>query len=75
MSGTRVVLASASSGRLRVLRSAGIDPLVKVSGVDEDAIIDYCRTKLARYKCPSKVLLVDALPKNVSGKVQRYALR
>lgn len=37
---TRVVLASASSGRLRVLRSAGIDPLVVVSGVDEDAIVD-----------------------------------
>lgn len=35
---TRVVLASASSGRLRVLRDAGIDPLVVVSGVDEDAI-------------------------------------
>ena len=39
MTGTRVVLGSASSGRLRVLRSAGIDPLVVVSGVDEDAIV------------------------------------
>jgi septum formation protein len=36
---TRVVLGSASTGRLRVLRSAGIDPLVAVSGVDEDAAI------------------------------------
>lgn len=36
---TRVVLGSASTGRLRVLRSAGIDPLVSVSGVDEDAVI------------------------------------
>ncbi|MCW2591024.1 MAG: hypothetical protein JWQ86_3451 [Mycobacterium sp.] len=36
---TRVVLASASPGRLRVLRQAGIDPLVIVSGVDEDAIV------------------------------------
>lgn len=35
---TRVVLASASSGRLQVLRHAGIDPLVVVSGVDEDAV-------------------------------------
>lgn len=43
--------------------------------LDEDAIIDFCRTQLARYKCPSKVLLVDALPRNISGKVQRYALR
>ena len=36
---TRVVLGSASTGRLRVLRGAGIDPLVAVSGVDEDAVI------------------------------------
>lgn len=37
---TRVVLGSASSGRLRLLRQAGIDPLVVVSGVDEDAIVE-----------------------------------
>lgn len=43
--------------------------------LDEDAIIDFCRTKLARYKCPSKVIFVDSLPRNISGKVQRFALR
>lgn len=36
---TTVVLGSASTGRLRVLRDAGIDPVVVVSGVDEDALI------------------------------------
>ncbi len=36
---TRVVLASASPGRRMVLRQAGIDPVVIVSGVDEDAVI------------------------------------
>jgi septum formation protein len=36
---TRVVLASASPARLRVLRQAGIDPLVIVSGVDEDQVV------------------------------------
>ncbi|BDY30350.1 Maf family protein [Mycolicibacterium mageritense] len=36
---TRVVLGSASSGRLGVLRQAGVDPVVVVSGVDEDAVI------------------------------------
>lgn len=35
---TLLVLGSASSGRLKVLRQAGVDPLVVVSGVDEDAI-------------------------------------
>ena len=43
---TRVVLGSASSGRLRVLRSAGIDPLVLVSGVDEDGeVFVHARTE------------------------------
>jgi len=35
---TRLVLGSASPGRLKVLRQAGIDPLVLVSGVDEDVV-------------------------------------
>ena len=36
---TRIVLGSASPGRRKVLRQAGIDPLVVVSGIDEDAVI------------------------------------
>jgi septum formation protein len=36
---TRLVLGSASAGRLRVLLQAGIEPLVAVSGVDEDAVV------------------------------------
>jgi septum formation protein len=35
---TRLVLGSASPGRLKVLRQAGVDPLVRVSGVDEDLV-------------------------------------
>lgn len=34
----RLVLASASAGRLKVLRGAGFDPDVRVSGVDESAV-------------------------------------
>ena len=34
-----VVLASASPARLSVLRAAGLDPLVEVSDVDEDALL------------------------------------
>jgi septum formation protein len=51
---TRVVLASASPGRRKVLRQAGIDPLVIVSGVDEDAVI-------ARHKGQSPDDVVRAL--------------
>jgi septum formation protein len=34
----RLVLASASPARLATLRAAGVDPEVRVSGVDEDAV-------------------------------------
>ena len=34
-----LVLASASPARLATLRAAGIDPLVRVSAVDEDAVV------------------------------------
>lgn len=36
----RLILASASPSRLRLLRAAGIDPEVIVSGVDEDALME-----------------------------------
>ena len=36
--------------------------------VDEDALIEHCTAYLARYKCPSKVIFVDQLPRNASGK-------
>ena len=50
-----------------VVRAAGVD-------IDEDALIEHCTTLLARYKCPSKVLFVDQLPRNASGKVLRREL-
>lgn len=41
----------------------------------EDDLAVYCRSLLARYKCPEVVTLVDELPTTVSGKVRRVALR
>ena len=35
---TRLLLASGSPSRLRILREAGIEPLVAVPDVDEDAL-------------------------------------
>jgi long-chain acyl-CoA synthetase len=42
--------------------------------VDEEALIEYSLDHLARYKCPSKVIFVEALPRNVSGKLVRRSL-
>jgi len=41
---------------------------------DEDTLIDWCQEQLARYKCPSKILFVDQLPRNVNGKLLRISL-
>ena len=43
--------------------------------LDEDALIDHCRARLARYKCPTKVLIVPQLPVGATGKVLRRELR
>ena len=42
--------------------------------VDEDTLIDYARDYLASYKCPTKVLFVDSLPRNAAGKLIRREL-
>ncbi len=41
---------------------------------DEDTLIDHCHDHIARYKCPSKVLVVDELPHNQVGKLLRRSL-
>lgn len=40
----------------------------------EDTLVSWCLDHLARYKCPSKILFVDELPRNVSGKLLRHTL-
>ncbi len=42
--------------------------------VDERQIIDFCRTRMARFKCPKTVIFGD-LPKTSTGKVQKFLLR
>ena len=41
----------------------------------EAEMIDWCVSRLARYKAPARVRFVDALPRNAAGKVQRRQLR
>ncbi|MGI9645747.1 MAG: AMP-binding protein [Ilumatobacteraceae bacterium] len=42
--------------------------------VDEETLREYCLDHLARYKCPTKIMFADSLPKNASGKLVRRVL-
>jgi len=42
---------------------------------DADAIIEHCRSRLAAYKCPKRIIVVDALPRNAMGKIVRSELK
>ena len=43
--------------------------------VSEDALIAWCRDTMANYKVPRKIIFLDALPMNASGKVLKTVLR
>jgi septum formation protein len=55
---TRIVLASASPARLSVLRGAGLDPEVVVSGVDETAFTATTAAELAGLLAQAKAAAV-----------------
>jgi acyl-CoA synthetase (AMP-forming)/AMP-acid ligase II len=42
---------------------------------DEAEVIAWCRERLAHFKCPVAVHVVEALPRNASGKLLKHALR
>jgi fatty-acyl-CoA synthase len=40
-----------------------------------EELIAFCRERLAHYKCPKQVELVENLPKTSTGKIQKFVLR
>ena len=47
----------------------------KGAAVEEDELIEHCAGRLARYKCPAKILFAAALPVGAGGKLLRRQLR
>jgi len=43
--------------------------------IDVDSMVEFCRSKLAGYKIPRHLELIDALPRNPSGKILKTVLR
>jgi fatty-acyl-CoA synthase len=54
---------------------AAIVVLKAGESLSEAAVIDHCRTKMAHFKAPRRVVFIDALPKNPSGKLLKRELR
>ena len=45
------------------------------STIDPDSIDAHCRARMAAFKRPRRLVVVDELPKTATGKIQRFALR
>lgn len=43
--------------------------------VEEDDVIAFCEQKMARYKCPQKIIFVEEIPQGLGGKVLKRELR
>jgi fatty-acyl-CoA synthase len=43
--------------------------------VTEQELIDYCRDKMAHYKCPTSVEVREELARTATGKLQKFKLR
>jgi acyl-CoA synthetase (AMP-forming)/AMP-acid ligase II len=40
-----------------------------------EEIIRYCKEHLASYKCPKQVYVIDQIPRNTMGKIQKNILQ
>lgn len=45
------------------------------AAIEEAALVAHCRERLAGFKVPKRVIVVDALPRNASGKILKRDLR
>lgn len=45
------------------------------TNAEPEALIAFCRERIAAYKCPKTIAFIDALPRNASGKILRRELR
>ncbi len=45
------------------------------ASLTENELIEWCRSRLTHFKCPTSVVFVEALPKGGTGKVQKNILR
>jgi long-chain acyl-CoA synthetase len=72
------VLEAAVVGRPHPYRGETVKAYVSLRhgrSVSPEELVEYCRTRLAAYKYPREVEIVDSIAKTASGKVLRRTLR
>ncbi len=70
----QVAVVGIADRRLAEAPVAFVEPKAGTE-VDEDAMIAYCRGKVASFKIPRHVVFVDAFPMTASGKIRKVDLR
>ena len=48
--------------------------LVTSGAIDEDELIAFCKARIAGFKVPRTFRVVESLPRNALGKVQKHLL-
>lgn len=49
--------------------------LVCTGEIDREGLLAYCRTQLASFKVPREIHMVESLPRNAMGKLQKHLLK
>jgi long-chain acyl-CoA synthetase len=50
---------------------AGVEPTDTLAA----ELVEWCRDRIAHYKCPRHVIFVEALPRHDNGKLYKHQLR
>lgn len=73
--GTGVVQAVAIGWPISESTAKGIVAFVSGAGIDLTELSNACKASLADYMVPSRIILIDDMPLNANGKVDRAALK
>jgi HIP---CoA ligase len=71
---SQVALVGVPDERMGEVGMAFVVPRPGAEIVEAD-LIAWCRERMANYKCPRRIEVVEALPLNASGKVLKFELR
>jgi long-chain acyl-CoA synthetase len=56
---------------------AAVEPQTGIEPTDAlgSELVEWCRDRIAHYKCPRRVVFVEALPRHDNGKLYKHQLR